>query len=119
MKKYPLLAALLGLAACRYDSADELFPAAPADCATAVTYGQTIQPLLAQRCGSCHAGAAASGGVRLDSHADVKKVAASGKLVGVIRHAAGFSPMPLGGAKLSDCNIGQVQQWIKAGMPDN
>ena len=119
MKKYSLLAALLGLAACRYDSADELFPPAPADCATAVTFGQTIRPLLTQRCGSCHSGAAASGGGRLDSHADIKKAATSGKLVGVISHAAGFSPMPLGGTKLSDCNTGQVQQWIQAGMPDN
>ncbi len=119
MKKLTLFAVLLGLAACRYDSADELFPPAASDCATVVTYGQTIQSLLTQRCGGCHSGAAASGGVRLDRHADVKKAAASGKLVGVISHAAGFTPMPLGGAKLSDCNIGQVQQWIKAGMPDN
>ncbi len=112
-------AALLGLSACRYDSADELFPPATADCATVVTFGQTIQPLLVQRCGSCHSGATASGGVRLDSHAEVKKAGASGKLLGVISHQPGFSQMPLGGPKLSECNVSQVQQWITAGMPDN
>ncbi len=118
-KSFLLLFALTGLAACRYDAADELFPVNPDDCATVVTYNLTIRPLLTKSCSGCHSGASAPAGVKFDSHADTKKVASGGLLVGVISHAAGFNPMPLGGTKLSDCNIRQVQQWVKDGMPDN
>jgi hypothetical protein len=75
--------------------------------------------MLSQGCGSCHSGAGASAGVRLDNYNSIKQVAQSGKLIGVISHAKGFSPMPQGGAKLSDCKIEQVQAWINKGLPNN
>jgi hypothetical protein len=49
----------------------------------------------------------------------VRTVALNGKLYGSIAHQAGFSPMPKNGAKLSDCEITQVQRWIAAGSLNN
>jgi hypothetical protein len=46
-------------------------------------------------------------------------MAQSGKLLGTINHAAGFSPMPKGGAKLSSCRIATIKKWIDAGMLNN
>lgn len=121
MKKVLLYASLLVLSACEYQVADKVQPVIdPPACNTeSVTFAATIQPMLSQSCGSCHSGGSASAGVRLDSYTSIKQVAQSGKLIGVISHAKGFSPMPQGGTKLSDCKIAQVQAWVNQGLPNN
>ena len=48
-----------------------------------------------------------------------KTMALNGKLMGTINHASGFSAMPKGGAKLSNCQIAVVQKWVTAGAPNN
>lgn len=88
--------------------------AAPCDSAQ-FRFSANIQPLLGKYCTGCHSGASASGGVRLDSHAAVQSVALGGRLVGAISHSTGYSPMPKGGTKLSDCQIAQIRKWVQAG----
>ena len=85
------------------------------------TYSGAIQPLLKKYCYGCHATAAASsgGGVVLDTYNGVKTQALNGKLLGDIQHSSGFNAMPLGGAKLTDCQITQVSKWINAGALNN
>ncbi|MBE0661216.1 MAG: hypothetical protein IH597_02010 [Bacteroidales bacterium] len=90
------------------------------DCDTLnVTFSGTVWPVIQNRCFGCHNGASASGGIRLENHANLVTVANSGQLMGAIRHDQGFSPMPQNGQKLSDCNITQIQLWINDGTPAN
>lgn len=85
----------------------------------AMTYNADVKPILQNNCYSCHGNGQANGGVTLDNHAGVQAVASSGKLIGVISHAAGFKPMPQGGTKLSDCNINKIRSWINRGALSN
>ena len=39
--------------------------------------------------------------------------------MGTINHASGFSRMPKGGGKLTDCEISQLQKWIDNGILNN
>lgn len=82
-------------------------------------YSTAIKPLTEQYCKGCHNAAAASGGIVLDSYDGVKTVALNGKMLGAIKHMAGYQPMPQGGSKLSDCQILQVEKWVAAGAQNN
>ncbi|NTW25385.1 MAG: hypothetical protein HGA37_11850 [Lentimicrobium sp.] len=82
-------------------------------------YASAIEPLINTYCKGCHNAAQASGGIRLDTYAAVKSAADNGSLYGAISHQQGYSPMPQGGNKLSECNITQVRKWIANGAPDN
>ncbi|MBE0638078.1 MAG: hypothetical protein IH598_06145 [Bacteroidales bacterium] len=84
-----------------------------------VTFSATIWPIIQNRCYGCHSGGSPSGGISLTNHTDLVAVANNGSLMGAIRHEQGYSPMPKNGAKLSDCNISQIQKWINDGTPNN
>lgn len=90
------------------------------DCDTVnVTFSSTVLPIIQNSCTGCHSGANPDGGIRLENYSDIVAVASSGSLIGVITHAAGYSPMPKNGSKLSDCKIAQIQKWIEDGTPEN
>jgi len=92
----------------------------PSNCdTTKFTYTGSIAPLMAKYCNGCHSGAGASGGVVLNSYAGIKVVADNGKLQGSINGVSGFSFMPKGGTKLSNCQLIQVKKWVQNGAPDN
>jgi len=40
------------------------------------------------------------------------------RIIGAINHDDGFSPMPKGGSKVSDCDIDKMTQWINDGAPE-
>ncbi|MBW8684989.1 c-type cytochrome [Chitinophaga rhizophila] len=82
-------------------------------------YTANIQPIIQSNCYSCHGNGNASGGISLGNYASLKTQVDNGRLVGAITHASGFSPMPLGGAKLSDCNINKIRAWIARGAQNN
>ncbi len=89
---------------------------------TKFTYTGAIAPMMKSYCNSCHATAAASasgGGIILDTYTGIQTQALNGKLMGTMQHTSGFSAMPKGGAKLSDCKITQVRRWIAAGAQNN
>jgi cytochrome c5 len=106
------------LQSCYYDKESELYPVATCDTAL-VTYSQTIVPIMSANCNVCHSTAVASGGVITDNHADLSTVAANGQLEGAVNHLNGFSPMPKGGSKLSDCNLSKIHIWVRNGSPNN
>lgn len=83
------------------------------------TYSAAIKIIMENKCRGCHNPANAGGNIDLSSYAGVKVVAQNGKLYGSIAQLVGYSPMPKGAAKLSDCEIIQVQKWITAGAPNN
>ncbi len=104
-----------GLSSCKYDSEEDLYGID--DCDTdGVTYQDNILPILNRSCTACHSGASPSGGVGLDNFDLVKISADNGSLLGSINHDSGFSPMPKGQDKLSECEIKQVKSWINNGM---
>lgn len=89
-------------------------------CDTAnMKYAADVQPIISASCYGCHGGGSASGGVSLDSYAKLKAQADNGNLLGTITHASGFPAMPLGGTKLSDCNINKIRSWINHGTLNN
>jgi hypothetical protein len=84
---------------------------------TNVTYTTTINPIMQAWCTGCHSGSNPSNGLRLDNYNDVVASANSGRLMGAIRHEAGYKPMPNGGGMLSSCEIALIQKWINLGKP--
>lgn len=89
-------------------------------CNTAnVSYAANIQPVIQNNCVGCHSGNAASGGVRLSTHAEVKQVADNGRLFGAVSWQEGFVNMPFGGSQLPPCTIDQIEAWIAEGALDN
>ena len=106
------------LSGCYYHKEDQLNPV-PCDDSN-VTYSTTIKSILAKyECTTCHTGPAPSGNFVLTSYSSVKAKVLDNRLLGAISHASGFSPMPQGGQKLSDCEISKVKKWIDAGAPEN
>ncbi|HYF32830.1 MAG TPA: c-type cytochrome domain-containing protein [Chitinophagaceae bacterium] len=83
-----------------------------------VRFATTIQPILQTYCMGCHSGTNASGGISFSTYAGVKTQIDNGKLWAAINHT-GPRPMPLGGNKLSDCNIDKFGIWIRNGAPNN
>lgn len=119
-KIFLVSSAVMAITGCYYDIEEELYPASPLACDTAnVTFAGSVQPLLQTNCFSCHTGSAPSGNINLMGYANVKTVADNGKLMGAVTHSAGFSPMPQGGNKLSDCEILIIQTWIDKGTLNN
>jgi cytochrome c551/c552 len=124
MKKFIsiLIVAVALLSSCYRDVEEQLYPAnGGSSCdTTAVAYATTVVSILQSNgCISCHSGSAASGGISLQTYANVRAVAMNGKLYGAINHSAGFSPMPKGGNKMSACNILKIKAWIDKGTLNN
>lgn len=121
---FPLFALLafsfsFGLTACNYDKKETLYPQNTGTICdtTNITYGNQVRNILNASCTSCHNTSSPSGGVILDTHSGV--VSNKEKMLGSVKHAAGFSAMPQNAAKLSDCQIAQLDKWVQAGAPNN
>jgi hypothetical protein len=84
-----------------------------------VTYSGTVVQLLQSRCTGCHNNQTPSGTINLSNYNGVQAVAVNGKLMGAIDHAAGYSPMPKGGAKMPACEIEEIRIWVNGGAPNN
>lgn len=89
-------------------------------CDTAVfTFSGAVRPLMEAKCVGCHSLSNPGGGVDLSTYQAVRTYALNGRLYGSIAHQAPYSPMPKNSAKLTDCEIRQVQKWIEAGTLNN
>jgi hypothetical protein len=109
---------VLGLFNCYYDNEEALYGIE--QCSTdSVTYVATIAPIIQNNCISCHSQSVNSGGVTLETYAQVRSRADDGVLLGVVAHSSGFSPMPKNSPKLSECNIAAIRQWIEDGSLNN
>ncbi len=86
---------------------------------TNVSFKTSVFPIVETYCLGCHSGTAPGGGIYLRDYNDLVAVANNGKLMGSIRHDAGYSPMPKNANKLSDCQIATFNIWIKNGTPNN
>ncbi len=89
------------------------------DCDTSnIRFVTHIAPIFQKNCEGCHSGSAPSGGVLLTNHGQVTNAITTRNLLDAIKHTPGFKAMPPNN-KISDCEIGIVESWIKDGMPDN
>ena len=116
---YKILTILFGflvLISCTSDNYEDYYGEKCDD--SNVSYSASIQPLLQNRCISCHNSNFPSGGVRLDNFSEVKKQVDSGRLLGSIKHEPEYAPMPQG-SKLDDCSINKVEIWINNGAQNN
>lgn len=93
---------------------------------TIYTYSGAVRPILDKHCVGCHNSSDAGGGIDLTvydgstgTYDGVKQVALDGRLLGAINWEPGFSKMPQGSDKLSDCNISQITKWVNDGAPNN
>lgn len=86
---------------------------------TVFTFAGAVKPLMDNKCVGCHNPSNLGGNIDLSTYAGIKTVALNGKLLGSIKQQVGFSPMPPGGNKLSDCEIAQVNKWITNGTLNN
>ena len=96
---------------CYYDVEEELYPGELFCDTTTITYNETIFPILAENCFSCHSATAPSGALIT--------VVENGRLMGAITHSEGYEPMPQNAPKLSDCEIGKIRKWINNGAAEN
>ncbi len=115
----PILLLALVLCGCYADNEDNLYPTSTCDTSN-VTYQAVVKPIVMSNCAisGCHIGGSAAS-IDLDTYDGLKSIATSGKLIGVITHASGFSQMPKNAQKLSDCNIALINKWIANGALNN
>lgn len=125
----PLAATAVVMAAgCYNDKADQLYPE-PTNpggggntCDTAnMSFATNIKPILKQFCTDlgCHTGNGAPGTYLLNAYGGTKTYVDNNRLLGAIRHENGFTAMPQGTSKLSDCNINKITAWVNQGALDN
>lgn len=119
--KYTVLAgwAVFFCSGCYYDNSQELYPGNNSCDTTQVTFSAFVMPAINTQCKSCHSGTNPSGGIALTDYATVKASISSGKLYGSLAWQTGYSGMPQGGSKWSNCNLLKLKSWIDKGAPNN
>lgn len=103
---------------CRKENVEKLVDENRCDTVN-VTYSGTVATIISDYCLGCHNAGSASGGIILDTYADLSNYTTNGVLLGVIRHEAGFSPMPKNQSKMPDCKIRAIEIWIAEGALNN
>lgn len=85
----------------------------PCDSAGNILYATQIKPIFDVNCTGCHSAASPSGGVSTSDSASIVLWHKAGRMIGSIRHLAGFSAMPKGGNSLTECQIRTIEIWLK------
>jgi hypothetical protein len=118
---YLSLIFLLFFYSCKKDSADVMFPD-NGNCETInMKFSTDIKPILDNSCAfaGCHSTDTKAAGYAYQTHEEVLLSVNNGLLLGAIKHQSGFSAMPKGGSKLSNCQISKIESWINSGAPNN
>lgn len=122
-----MMVGAIAIAACTNESKENIIPDTSGnDCDTAgITYTGYVKSVMDASCATsgCHDASSKADGVDLSSYAGTKNTATTLKsgsslLLGVINHQSGFTAMPQGAAKLSDCTINKITAWVNAGEPE-
>lgn len=90
----------------------------PGACPDTISFSATVMPLINTNCSTsgCH-DAANAGGYTLTNYSEVSANATV--ILNVMRHDAGFTPMPFGGNPLPADQIQHFDCWILQGKLDN
>ena len=118
-----ITALVFAAGSCYYDKEELLYPdvnTGPCtDTAGVVSYAKKVAPMLQQYCYSCHGGNFPSGNIAMGTYTADKAIGQNGSLYGSIDHGAGYSPMPKGMPKMTNCQIAVIKKWMDAGMQNN
>lgn len=116
-KGVPIMIVLtLGMTACYYDNEETLYPGT---CNTNdITYGVYVKSFVDINC-SCHVRGSKDGNINLEGYTEIKKLADDGRLLKVLKHQSGVSPMPPSVPRRSACDISKIESWILAGSKNN
>ena len=117
MKNLIYLSAIVLLFSCKKDEVEE-----PKVTPTPVfvKFSTEIMPILQTAdCNNsyCH-GSNGVSGIAFGNHAEVSIIPSS-KLLGAIKHEAGYDTMPRLKAKLSNEEIALIEKWVNEGKKDN
>jgi hypothetical protein len=119
MKRIILLITILTLTGCYYDKESLLYPGTSCEAVATPSYAINVTPILNLRCNNCHGGNSPSANIKLDVYSEVMKSVNNGGLLGSIKHASGYSPMPKNAGKMSACEIQKIEDWIAQGAANN
>lgn len=86
---------------------------------TATSFAKDIQPLFKLYCYGCHQANDKEGGVSMEDYDHILALVADGSLLGSIKYDPKYVAMPLYLDKMTDCQIAQVENWIKEGAQNN
>jgi len=87
---------------------------------SSVSFASEVVPLIELHCQSgCHDATSQSAGIILETYQQIKDLATTGSLFGVINHDVGFTPMPLLSPKLNECDIETIKVWVDEGLQNN
>lgn len=119
LRIFLLIIGVYGVAtSCYYDVEEEIYPTL--ECVTEnVNYSDEVLSIISTNCYSCHNAASNFGNVTLEGYSALKTYVDDGRLLGVIRHESGFSPMPKNQPQLVECDIAKIEAWVAAGAPNN
>ena len=96
-----------------------------------VTYEDSVRPILARRCFTCHGNGESKNGLSLESYAGIMKGGASGDAVqpgrpgnsllylAVSQEKDGVVKMPLGQPRIPEAEIAIIREWIQQGVLEN
>jgi hypothetical protein len=110
---------VLAASSCYNDNEYDLYPFSAQCDSLQSSYSKTIVPILSTNCYVCHSTAQQLGGIILDTYAGASEQAKNGNLWAAVSWQSGYIPMPKGGSKLSDCDLGKIKNWINQGSPNN
>ncbi len=111
------IAIVISISGCYNDNEEDLYPGSGGCDTSNVTYSNSVAPVFAGYCNSCHNANNASGSILTDSYTEVKNNMS--RIYGAIYHQSGFSAMPKDAGQLSPCDLAKVDIWVRQGMPNN
>jgi hypothetical protein len=126
MTKYLMIALCVAfglLQGCRYDSVEEISDAKLNCDLDSITFAGTIRPILESHCsdplfGSCHEAGSEVGDY--SSYDGVKGKVDNGGILSRVVLNRDMPPVYSEGPKgLPYCDMRKIQEWIKAGAPNN
>lgn len=83
------------------------------------SYSNRVKPLIDTWCIGCHSASNQSGGYDMSSYSGLVVSITDNRLLGSLKHSAGFIAMPQNTQGLSSCDINAIEKWINAGYPNN
>jgi len=113
-----LIMIVIGAQSCYYDNEEELYPFESENCDTlsVITYQNKVEAIIQNNCAisGCHTGVSPTGGLFLDTYAQVKAIAENGDLTDRTIVQQDMPPS----SPLSNCEMEAIQQWVNNNSPE-
>lgn len=87
------------------------------DCDTSiVTYSGNILLILQNNCYDCHS---AGSSLNFEGYGNFVVYVNTGRVYGAVNHLSGYLQMPRDRPKLPECELAQINKWIREGALNN